>query len=151
MTRPAMPVPQFVLNFKLGNSKGQLEEELDVLFRYEYTHYPENVCIVLLKSSEAHTARQLLNERWALKGRNNKPERLAPPLLDFIINRARYDCNVLVTIDTHADVNTGQLVYAGRGEDTSSATVDDVRIRLLSLYITLTSYRFSRAFAERIS
>jgi hypothetical protein len=43
MIPPAIQTPQLVLNLKLGNSVGQLEEELDVLFRHEYFHYPENV------------------------------------------------------------------------------------------------------------
>jgi hypothetical protein len=92
-------------------------------------------CSIEIIGGSHQTVQQLLNRHWALKGRNNKPEKLAPPLLDFI-DKAKYDCNVLVTIDTHADVSTGELVYAGRGEGTSSATIDDVRVH----YYRYTSY-----------
>lgn len=68
---------------------------------------------------------QLYFNRWALRGKNNKPEKLAPPIIDFI-QMTEYNCNVLITMDTHADVTTGELVFTGRGANAVSATVDDV-------------------------
>jgi hypothetical protein len=65
-----------------------------------------------------------------MKGGNNKPERLAPQMIHFI-ETAEYSSNILMTIDTHADVHTGHLVFAGKDESAVSASVDDVRILFL--------------------
>jgi hypothetical protein len=48
MLSVALLHPQIVLNFKLGNSAGQLQQELEVLFTHEYDPHPENVSTFFL-------------------------------------------------------------------------------------------------------